>query len=41
MNVNMFKNVEENFETFRILDEKGEVVNKDAMPDLSDEELTE
>ena len=37
----MFKNVEENFETFRILDEKGEVVNKDAMPDLSDEELTE
>jgi len=33
--------VEENFETFRILDEKGEVVNKDAMPDLSDEELTE
>lgn len=41
MNLNMFKNVEENFETFRILDEKGEVVNKDAMPDLSDEELTE
>lgn len=41
MNVNMFKNVEENFETFRILDEKGEVVNKDAMPELSDEELTE
>lgn len=41
MNVNMFKNVEKNFETFRILDEKGEVVNKDAMPDLSDEELTE
>ncbi|HCV52664.1 MAG TPA: pyruvate dehydrogenase (acetyl-transferring) E1 component subunit alpha [Exiguobacterium sp.] len=41
MNVNMFKNVEENFETFRILDEKGKVVNKDAMPDLSDEELTE
>jgi len=37
----MFKNVEENFETFRILDEKGKVVNKDAMPDLSDEELTE
>lgn len=41
MNVNMFKNVEENFETFRILNEKGEVVNKEAMPELSDAELTE
>ncbi|QKS71577.1 pyruvate dehydrogenase (acetyl-transferring) E1 component subunit alpha [Paenalkalicoccus suaedae] len=33
--------VEEQFEMFQILDEKGKVVNKDAMPELSDEQLKE
>ncbi|SDN23359.1 pyruvate dehydrogenase (acetyl-transferring) E1 component subunit alpha [Alkalicoccus daliensis] len=33
--------VEEQFEMFQILDEKGKVVNKDALPELSDEELKE
>jgi pyruvate dehydrogenase E1 component alpha subunit len=33
--------VEEQFKTFQILDEKGKVVNKDAVPDLSDEQLKE
>ncbi|QHE52030.1 pyruvate dehydrogenase (acetyl-transferring) E1 component subunit alpha [Pontibacillus sp. HMF3514] len=35
------ENVEEQFETFQILNEDGEVVNEDAMPDLSDEDLQE
>ncbi|MER1984597.1 MAG: pyruvate dehydrogenase (acetyl-transferring) E1 component subunit alpha [Solibacillus sp.] len=33
--------VEEKFEMFQILNEKGEVVNEEAMPELSDEELIE
>ncbi|SOB92065.1 pyruvate dehydrogenase E1 component alpha subunit [Ureibacillus xyleni] len=33
--------IENKFEMFQILNEKGEVVNKDALPDLSDEELVE
>lgn len=35
------KKVEEQFETFQILNEEGEVVNEAAMPDLSDEQLQE
>ncbi|RWZ60757.1 pyruvate dehydrogenase (acetyl-transferring) E1 component subunit alpha [Halobacillus fulvus] len=35
------ENIENQFETFQILNEEGEIVNKDAMPDLSDEELKE
>ncbi|HLQ97866.1 MAG TPA: pyruvate dehydrogenase (acetyl-transferring) E1 component subunit alpha, partial [Candidatus Dormibacteraeota bacterium] len=34
-------NVEKQFETFQILNEEGKIVNKEAMPDLSDEELRE
>ncbi|SDH88495.1 pyruvate dehydrogenase E1 component alpha subunit [Alteribacillus bidgolensis] len=33
--------VEGHFEMFQILNEEGEIVNKDALPDLSDEELQE
>ncbi|WLR52157.1 pyruvate dehydrogenase (acetyl-transferring) E1 component subunit alpha [Bacillus tianshenii] len=33
--------VEDQFETFQILNEDGEVVNEDAMPELSDEQLKE
>ncbi|WP_205619686.1 pyruvate dehydrogenase (acetyl-transferring) E1 component subunit alpha [Gracilibacillus halophilus] len=33
--------MEEQFETFQILNEEGKVVNEDAMPELSDEELRE
>ncbi len=33
--------IEEQFQTFQILNEQGEVVNESAMPDLSDEELQE
>ncbi|ADU30923.1 pyruvate dehydrogenase (acetyl-transferring) E1 component subunit alpha [Evansella cellulosilytica] len=33
--------IESQFETFQILNEDGEVVNKKAMPDLSDEQLKE
>ncbi|WP_408010821.1 pyruvate dehydrogenase (acetyl-transferring) E1 component subunit alpha [Pseudalkalibacillus sp. A8] len=33
--------IEEEFETFQILNEEGEIVNEDAMPDLSDEDLQE
>lgn len=33
--------IEEKFEMFRILNEEGEVVNKDAVPNLSDDELVE
>ncbi len=35
------ENVENEFETFQILNEDGEVVNEDAMPELSDDELKE
>lgn len=35
------KAVEEQFQTFQILNEKGEVVNEAAMPELSDSELQE
>jgi len=33
--------IEEQFEMFQILNENGEVVNEEALPDLSDEELKE
>lgn len=33
--------IEEKFEMFQILNEEGEIVNKDADPKMSDEELTE
>ena len=33
--------IEEQFQTFQILNEEGEVVNESAMPDLSDEDLQE
>ena len=33
--------VEEQFQTFQILNEQGEVVNEAAMPDLSEEQLQE
>ena len=36
-----FKKVEEQFQTFQILNEEGEVVNEAAMPNLSDEKLQE
>ena len=36
-----FQAVEEQFQTFQILNEQGEVVNASAMPNLSDEELQE
>ena len=32
--------IEEKFEMFQILNEEGEIVNKDADPKLSDEELS-
>ena len=35
------ENIKEQFPTFQILNEEGKVVNEDAMPDLSDEELKE
>ncbi|MFQ3545908.1 pyruvate dehydrogenase (acetyl-transferring) E1 component subunit alpha [Halobacillus rhizosphaerae] len=35
------ENIENQFEMFQILNEKGEVVNEDAMPDLSDDDLKE
>ncbi|WP_101843743.1 pyruvate dehydrogenase (acetyl-transferring) E1 component subunit alpha [Halobacillus sp. Marseille-P3879] len=37
----VLENIENQFEMFQILNEKGEVVNEDAMPDLSDEDLKE
>ncbi|WP_068672526.1 pyruvate dehydrogenase (acetyl-transferring) E1 component subunit alpha [Oceanobacillus sp. Castelsardo] len=37
----VLESVESLFETFQILNEDGEVVNKDDMPDLSDDELKE
>ncbi len=35
------ENIENQFETFQILNEEGEIVNEDFMPDLSDEDLKE
>lgn len=37
----ILEDVEKQFETFQILNEDGKIVNKDAMPDLSDEDLQE
>jgi len=37
----VLENVESQFEMFQVLDENGEVVNKDWMPDLSDDDLKE
>nr|WP_106497765.1 pyruvate dehydrogenase (acetyl-transferring) E1 component subunit alpha [Lentibacillus sp. Marseille-P4043] len=37
----VLKSVESQFEMFQILNEDGKVVNKDAMPDLSDDDLKE
>lgn len=39
--MSMIEQVEKQFETFQILSEDGKVVNKSAMPKLSDEELQE
>ncbi|MGG0667176.1 pyruvate dehydrogenase (acetyl-transferring) E1 component subunit alpha [Lederbergia citrisecunda] len=39
--VKMLHSIEEQFEMFQVLNEEGEIVNKDADPNLSDEELTE
>lgn len=36
-----FETINGQFQTLQILNEEGEVVNKDAMPDLSDEQLRE
>ncbi|MGO1760413.1 MAG: pyruvate dehydrogenase (acetyl-transferring) E1 component subunit alpha, partial [Mammaliicoccus vitulinus] len=33
--------IESNFEMVQVLDEEGNVVNNDLLPDLSDEELVE
>jgi pyruvate dehydrogenase E1 component alpha subunit len=38
---NQFEKVEEQFQTFQILNEEGEVVNEEAFPDLSDSQLQE
>ncbi len=37
----VLESVESMFETFQILNEDGEIVNKDAMPELSDDQLKE
>lgn len=37
----ILNHIEDQFETFQILNEDGEIVNKEAMPDLSDDELKE
>lgn len=37
----VLESVEKKFETFQILNEEGKIVNEDAMPDLSDEDLRE
>ncbi|WP_066176423.1 pyruvate dehydrogenase (acetyl-transferring) E1 component subunit alpha [Bacillus marinisedimentorum] len=37
----VLQNVEEQYKTFQILNEDGEVVNEEAMPELSDEKLRE
>ena len=39
--VKVLAEVEKKFEMFQILNEEGEIVNEDAMPDLSDDELVE
>src|SRR5690625_381799 len=39
--VETLEEIENKFEMYQILNEKGEVVNKDDMPDLSDDELVE
>ncbi|GGE40862.1 pyruvate dehydrogenase E1 component subunit alpha [Pullulanibacillus camelliae] len=36
-----YSDVEKQFETLQVLNTDGEIVNKDAVPDLSDEQLTE
>ncbi|MDV2685261.1 pyruvate dehydrogenase (acetyl-transferring) E1 component subunit alpha [Alkalihalophilus lindianensis] len=41
MSTKTLEQVENQFETFQILNEEGEVVNEAAMPELSDEELQE
>lgn len=41
MSTKTLEQVEDQFETFQILNEEGEVVNEAAMPELSDEELQE
>ncbi|SIS38137.1 pyruvate dehydrogenase (acetyl-transferring) E1 component subunit alpha [Salimicrobium flavidum] len=35
------ENIENQFETFQILNEEGEIVNEDAVPELSDDDLKE
>jgi pyruvate dehydrogenase E1 component alpha subunit len=39
--VGTLQSIEEQFEMFQILNEKGEVVNEEAMPELSNDELVE
>ncbi|XKH51552.1 pyruvate dehydrogenase (acetyl-transferring) E1 component subunit alpha [Chryseomicrobium palamuruense] len=39
--VNVLHEIEEKFEMVQVLDEEGNVVNEDLMPDLSDEQLVE
>ncbi|ERN53113.1 pyruvate dehydrogenase (acetyl-transferring) E1 component subunit alpha [Alkalihalophilus marmarensis] len=41
MSTKTLEQVEDQFETFQILNEEGEIVNEAAMPELSDEELQE
>ena len=41
MKTRVLAEVEEKFQTFQILNEDGEIVNEEAMPDLSDEQLQE
>ncbi|HEX7065795.1 MAG TPA: pyruvate dehydrogenase (acetyl-transferring) E1 component subunit alpha [Bacillales bacterium] len=41
MSTKQLEKLEEQFETFQILSPDGEIVNEDAMPDLSDDELKE
>ncbi|MCK0470589.1 pyruvate dehydrogenase (acetyl-transferring) E1 component subunit alpha [Halalkalibacter sp. APA_J-10(15)] len=41
MNTKTLEQVESQFETFQILDEDGKLVNEEAMPELSDEQLQE
>lgn len=38
---NVLKEVEEKFEMFQVLNEKGEIVNEEFVPELSDEDLKE
>lgn len=39
--VNVLNEIENKFEMFQILNEEGEIVNEDEMPDLSDDDLVE